>query len=235
MGVYCHRRYASKQLVEVLSSLGFSSNMAEVYRYEQSVLYQKNSGGHSPAQFTQFCFDNADFNINTLDSNNVFHCMGGIRCTTHSSAINVSFNPRISETPKSSDITAVRRFNIFKYKNPISSGLKDNEINQLSLVPVNSVARALVIHLLWISGRWAGISAPPSWNGYMKVSMSNPSTDFHSTEVTVLPFINLEPGYMPTIYSVPLFSSKECVHEDSRAVLLLSIAFVCQSHRDFNV
>ncbi|KAJ8891842.1 hypothetical protein PR048_004396 [Dryococelus australis] len=134
-----------------MAFLGFSTNMGEVHRNEQSVLYQKNSGSHSAAQSTQFCFDNANININTLYGNNIFHCMGGIRCTTPASAIKISSIPRISETPKASEITV-----------PISSGLKYIEIKQLSLVPVNSVARALVRDLLWISGRWAGISAPPS-------------------------------------------------------------------------
>ncbi|KAJ8867232.1 hypothetical protein PR048_031031 [Dryococelus australis] len=75
--------------------------------------------------------------------------------------------------------------------------------------------------LLWISGRWAGISAPPSWNGYMKVSMSNPSTDFHSTKVTALPFINMEPGNLSTINSALLFASKEeCIQRGHQSCYL---------------
>ncbi|KAJ8872356.1 hypothetical protein PR048_025960 [Dryococelus australis] len=50
------------------SLLKYLAVLAEVYRYEQSVLDQKNSGGHSAALFTQFCSDNANFNINTCDA-----------------------------------------------------------------------------------------------------------------------------------------------------------------------
>ncbi|KAJ8868256.1 hypothetical protein PR048_029772 [Dryococelus australis] len=43
-----------------------------------------------------------------------------------------------------------------------------------------------------------GISSSPSLSGYMKGSMYNASTDFHSTKVTAYPFINLVPWNLST-------------------------------------
>lgn len=38
--------------------------------------------------FTQFVFDNADFNVATLTGHNTFHAMGGIACVTPPSTVN---------------------------------------------------------------------------------------------------------------------------------------------------
>lgn len=35
-----------------------------------------------PESFLQFVFDNADFDVNTLDGKNTFHSMGGIQIVT---------------------------------------------------------------------------------------------------------------------------------------------------------
>jgi hypothetical protein len=37
--------------------------------------------------FSQFVFDNADFNTQALDGHNTFHAMGGIHCITPRNAI----------------------------------------------------------------------------------------------------------------------------------------------------
>ena len=40
--------------------------------------------------FTQFVFDNADFNVATLTGHNTFHSMGGIACVTPPGSMNNS-------------------------------------------------------------------------------------------------------------------------------------------------
>ncbi|KAJ8896678.1 hypothetical protein PR048_002023 [Dryococelus australis] len=52
--------------------------------------------------FSQFVFDNTDFNVCTIDGLNTFHAMGGIRCTTpESSAIRRTEIPRLTKISSS--------------------------------------------------------------------------------------------------------------------------------------
>lgn len=81
VGTMLYRKYGSRHLVDVLSAMGFSSSYSEVRKFETSALQQplqiltKNS-------FTQFIFDNADINMDTIDGHDTFHAMGGIQCFT---------------------------------------------------------------------------------------------------------------------------------------------------------
>ena len=54
--MYVHRKYESKELIDILSSLGFACNYSEVRRLNTAFI----NG------FTQFIFDNADFNVATI-------------------------------------------------------------------------------------------------------------------------------------------------------------------------
>ena len=76
-----HRKYGSKELIDLLSSLGFSETYKEVQRYEYSIT-KHSSPDLDDNKFAQFIFDNADFNVHTLDGHNTFHSMGGIKCIT---------------------------------------------------------------------------------------------------------------------------------------------------------
>lgn len=78
-----HRKFGSRNIIDILSNLGCCASYHEVNLYEASILSQKII----PNTFHQFVFDNADFNINNIDSLNTFHSMGGIHCVTPFSAV----------------------------------------------------------------------------------------------------------------------------------------------------
>lgn len=86
VGVYIYKKFGSRHLVDVLSALGFSASYAEVCTYEISSINQPERR-ILPCGFIQFAFDNADFNVNTLNGRNTFHAMGGIQCVTPANAI----------------------------------------------------------------------------------------------------------------------------------------------------
>ena len=74
IAVYIHRKYGSKDLIELLNNLGFSESYWEVQRYEYSVIADQ-SDQQDPDGFLQYVFDNADFNILTVDGHGRFHSM----------------------------------------------------------------------------------------------------------------------------------------------------------------
>ena len=75
--MYINCKYASRELIDILSSMSFADDYEEVQQFEQALM----SGGdlsYDLSSFTQFVFDNADFNVATLTGHNTFHSMGGI-------------------------------------------------------------------------------------------------------------------------------------------------------------
>jgi len=73
--------------------MSFADDYKEVQRFEQALM----SGGdlsYDLSGFTQFVFDNADFNVATLTGHNTFHSMGGIACVTPPGSVNNSLIKR---------------------------------------------------------------------------------------------------------------------------------------------
>lgn len=208
VGVYVHRHFASKQLIQMLSSLGFSVNMAEVKRYEYSAMAHKSTEIIS-TDYLQFSFDNADFNIRTLDGHATFHCMGGVEMTTPAPKNDPASLKRMCDPPAASDIAALGTFDISWFKKPSISGLRNIKIDALETKDIQSVANAVLMDTLWLSGQWAGVVNPCSWNGFMKSALSG-NEEFEVTSVDALPFIRMEPGNLSTIYSALKYSARKC-------------------------
>jgi len=79
--VYIHRKYASRELIDILSSLSFSDDYKEVQLFESSLI-SSGEPSYNLNGFTQYVFDNADVNVATLTGHNTFHAMDGIACVT---------------------------------------------------------------------------------------------------------------------------------------------------------
>lgn len=82
--VYIYKKFGSKHLLEILSSLGFPASYEEANRLEGSYVLQEKRAKikESADQFTQFTLNNTDFNVNTLDGKNTFHAVGAIMVVT---------------------------------------------------------------------------------------------------------------------------------------------------------
>ncbi|KAJ8887182.1 hypothetical protein PR048_013397 [Dryococelus australis] len=100
LGLLLYKKYCSKNLANILSSLGFCSSYYEVQLLEMSTILLNQSGMNG--SFSQFVFDNAEFNVCTIDKWNTFETMVGIRCTTpESSVVRRTEIPRLTKKPSS--------------------------------------------------------------------------------------------------------------------------------------
>lgn len=86
VGAYMYKKFGSRNLIDVLSALGFSCSYKEATRLEQSAILHPEIPVQDNA-FMQFVFDNADFNIDTLDGIGTFHTMGGIIAVTPATSV----------------------------------------------------------------------------------------------------------------------------------------------------
>lgn len=75
VAVYVHRKFGSKLLVHILHKLGFSTGYNEAQLFEVSCMKSTPPTILSDS-FMQFVFDNADFDVHTIDGFHTFHCMG---------------------------------------------------------------------------------------------------------------------------------------------------------------
>lgn len=101
LATFLFHKYGSRRLIDVLSSLGFCSSYTEATLFEVSAIMRAPLSIDDNA-FSQFVFDNADFNTLTLDGNDTFHAMGGIHCVTPKTAIAPDqIIPRLKQMPSS--------------------------------------------------------------------------------------------------------------------------------------
>ena len=67
--------------------------------YESSVIMMAPQKTDTAA-FVQFVFNNADFNVNTLDGHNTFHSLCGIQCITPARSADAEIAvPRVINPP----------------------------------------------------------------------------------------------------------------------------------------
>lgn len=93
LGIQLHRKYASRYLIDVLAALGVSVSYSECLAFENSAIIN-HKDCISEETFMQFVYDNADFNIRTIDGHGTFHSMGGIMCCSPSNSTNMQSIPR---------------------------------------------------------------------------------------------------------------------------------------------
>lgn len=161
--------------------------------------------------FVQYCFDNADFNV-TLDGHNTFHSMGGIRCLTpRCSDGRLEIVPRIVTLPSAESLGNFGHIPLETYV-ANRQGLREVVVKQLSVTPRSTDQDLLVasyLDCLWLSGYHCSASLRCSWGGFMQTAMQN-SGQFYVSGVEPLPFINMDPSNLSTIYTALLFARREC-------------------------
>ena len=205
IAVYIHRKYGSKELIGLLNNVGFSESYVEVQRYEYS-LFADMPDSVSEQGFAQFVFDNADFNIRTIDGHNTFHSMGGIKCITLVPPSRTAQTvKRVLNPPKSSVIGSFANIPVETYHKPLVKGLSKIVIKDITS-PAMSMFNMELIDALWISGCVIGASPRPSWGGFMHIVSCG---SYDVSQVDALPFINMDPSNPSTIYTALRFALKE--------------------------
>lgn len=149
-----YKKFGSRLLVNVLSSLGFSSSYDEVSRFELSAVLHPDTSLKKNA-FCQFIFDNADFNVNTLNGEGTFHAMGGIISVTPSTSVvldqNINRVIKCSSEQYLSQIAPVEMRAFHKRKNCGLETIKVQDIAQLHPLPNETVLSQS--DFMWLYGK----------------------------------------------------------------------------------
>ncbi|XP_028418322.1 uncharacterized protein LOC114543611 [Dendronephthya gigantea] len=211
LSVYIHRHLASRHLIDLLSSIGVCASYSEARRYEASAMLGKQQNV-SEESFKQFVFDNADFNIRTIDGYGTFHSMGGVMCVTPASGVKSQSDiERVKTCPPAEKIAAVNNVKLQRYSASNTKGIHNivvenpAKIRQLqSANPVHSF-----LDFLWMSGSWLSPPKNPSWSGYMEL-VTKGIINYQTSKVITLPFVNLPPSSLDAIYTVLKFAANEC-------------------------
>lgn len=229
---FLFQKYGSRRLIDTLSSLGFCSSYTEAMLFEVSAIMCSPLVIDDYA-FSQFVFDNADFNTQTLDGYNTFHAMGGIHCITPTNAIAPNQNiQRVKQIPSAQVVEKFGAIALKTFEKRNVAGLKSIEIRNLdSIRSVSKVIMPSASDLLWLYGKWVGLPNIPGWSGFMEQVTADLS--FHRSFVACLPFINDPPSNYDTIFTVLLSASEKCelLHQHTCFVTFDQPLYVYESAR----
>lgn len=214
LGVYLYRKYDSRMMVDMLHTFGMCCSYDEARRYQASLLAAGTPFPNNEEAFVQFVFDNADWNVSSLDGKKSFHSMGGLKCTTprsNTSSPHVLNVLRLKHTPSADHIGSYGHVPIKIYKKASKAGLKVllARKTKLSKFQVTSgVMATLHLDSLWLSSVALRIQSIPGWGGFNHLVTEKESV-FHVSDVVALPFINLDPNNLSTVYTALLFAQSE--------------------------
>lgn len=220
IAVYIHQRYASRELIDILSSLGFSDDYKETQKMVSSLIINSDPS-YNLDKFSQFVFDNADFNVATLTGHNTFHAMGGIACVTPHSDTNKQSLPRNMNIASAETIGKFGQIPIKSYKKPPKVGLSSVSLEALDVTDSNLSSQKVAFSLdcLWML-KFTIQENCPSWSGFMQQVVK--SEEHEKSRIEILPFIHLDPTNPNTctIYSALSFASKQCeIHKISSCII----------------
>ena len=89
LGIHLRRKFACKTLLDILCSLGICTSYSEAVRYQSSATHNSAPVIDGNAHL-QYVFDNADYNLRTLDGRSTFHAMCGIVCVKPKTAVHTN-------------------------------------------------------------------------------------------------------------------------------------------------
>lgn len=154
LAVFLYKKYGSRKLVDVVSSLGFCSSYTEAIRLEASAINGDPLKVNQPC-FSQQVYDNADFNVHTIDGYNTFHVMGGISCIApkHAIAPNQCI-PRLKLIPPPEVSGSFGAVPVIPFERTKPEGLAEIKIKDLKEIysPTKTVMPS-VPDLLWLYGK----------------------------------------------------------------------------------
>ncbi|KAB0797138.1 hypothetical protein PPYR_08132 [Photinus pyralis] len=205
LGIHLHRKFGSKDLLSILHALGFVSHYKSVMLYENTAA--ELSVNVSSPSFIQFAFDNADFNIRTLDGFGTFHAMGGVMVVTPEKAMTID---PLHKTPQNQ--LQVGQFGtapIVAYHKPPILGLSKITVEKLCVLKPESLRVSSLLNCLWAYGQMNNFQPNSSWQGYMSAKIQSKGSQ-EVSKVVPLPFVNLDPSNPTAIYSSLVFALKLC-------------------------
>ena len=193
----------------MLNSLGYCDDYKEVRRLNSACMFQ-GQPHYNLCNFTQFIFDNADFNIAILTGHDTFHAMGGIASVTPGEKLPAPILPRPRDIPHADEIGTFGQVPIRSYHKREQLGLQSVTIGPLEPpAPLPScLTFAKSVDLLWLSSfaTVQNLRPCPLWNGFMQMAVGG---DGHKmSRIEILPFINQDPSDPNTIFSALCFAQR---------------------------
>lgn len=212
VSVFIYKKFGSKHLLHLLSSMGFSASYEEANRLEGSYVLQARQGAkivESAVPFSQFIFDNADFNVNTLDGHHTFHAMGGIMAVTPREAVATESEvARLKVSSAAKVIADAGTVDLMSYHRPPNAGLKTIKIADIDIRYSQGVVPS-PDDIVWLYGKNSASSpSVPGWNGFMELGTSGEK--YECSKVVCLPFINAPPSEYNTVYTSIVSALKQC-------------------------
>ena len=140
--------------------------------------------------------------------------MGGIKCITprnKTSSYHVHNPLRLKHTPSTAQMGKYGDVPIHVYKNPSKAGLKLILAREASLSKFKvacKIKAALHLDSLWLSFASVGIESIPGWGGFNHL-VTELGSDFQVSDVVAIPFINLDPTNLSTVYTALLYAQRE--------------------------
>lgn len=154
LGAFLYRKYGSRDLVDIADRLGFCCSYQEIKIFEISCMRHPQSSPHL-GTFSQFVFDNADVNMDTIDGSNTFHAMGGVQCVTPvvlSSSTDTAI-VRQKNVPRASVVGEEGAVPIRTFE---KAGVSFKNMFFSNLTEKCSTVKPLEEDFQWILGKWRG-------------------------------------------------------------------------------
>lgn len=156
LAAFIYKKTGSRKLLEVLNSMGFCCTYKEAVRFEYSSAMQAPKVIDHEG-FTQFIFDNADFNTQTLDGYNTFHVMGGMYAVSPATAVPADdIIPRLKERPSTATVGSFGEVMLQHFEpSENGDGLKGIKIRDLNdNFPVTEDITFRSAEILWLYSKW---------------------------------------------------------------------------------
>lgn len=207
LAVYLFRKTGSKNIVDAVSNLGFCASYRDVTLFEASAVLSWDPVIQEGA-FSQFSFDNADFNVRTMTGKGTFHSMGGIRCFTPHTAILDREIPKLTIVPVASELACARKIVMQTFQKQNEGGLANEPLREVYHEEDFQNAIQLSNHdMSWLLGIFFGLPSFPAWQGFMATITS--FLPYEKSRVLALPFVNHPPSYYSTILTVLNYAVEE--------------------------
>ncbi|KAK6181746.1 hypothetical protein SNE40_009537 [Patella caerulea] len=202
--------FGSRWLNEELYALGFSVSYDEVQTFKHSILQDPTLNCLSAAEKcpTHYVADNADCKVSTLDGKGTFHGLGLIRITKKKNRVD-SVSERVKRLARVhvNELVKDRGIPVLSYVPcgpPALASVKFNPLIELKY-PTTDLPILYYCNLLWQSSYLLKKSLSPephwlNWPGFMQHAFLRYDT-VDEDDITILPLVDLDPGYMSTLYS----------------------------------
>lgn len=220
LGVLLYRKYGSKDLPEILSSLGLCCSYYDIQLLEASIILCEEQPMYNEP-YLQYVFDNCDHNTATIDGLNSFHCMGGIAIFTPYSSVSYDFTiKKQKRLPNSNDLPNKGTLQLETYNPPMESkGLQSIIVKDLLTEnKINMEIKFDEIDFFFLFCHHASNFNFQGFKAYMTDLYGYES--YVKSRIICLPFVHNPPTDYDTIFTVLSYTQKKCIEFKQKKIVV---------------